>query len=82
MQNSEKTEPRKPRTGDLIIPPVDERDQVKRRKRKKLPPPAKAGWLAYLTIVLLTIGVYIPIFNSQIVWSDYDQVERSAFESM
>lgn len=82
MPNKEETEPRKPRTGDLIMPPVDERDQVKRRVRKELKPPNKVGWLGYLALVLITIGVYAPIFNSQLVWSPYDQVERSSFESM
>lgn len=74
---------RAPRTGDLIIPPADERDaKPVRRSREKAAPPKPAGWLAYLTLILLTIGCYAPIFQSDLVWSEYDQVERSPFQSM
>ena len=74
---------RTPRTGDLIIPPADERDaKPLRRNRKKAAPPKPASWLAYLALILLTIACYVPIFQSGLVWSEYDQVERSPFQSM
>ena len=82
MPDQKKTETREPRTGDLIIPPADKGDPLKRRKRKDQRSHKPAGWLAYLALVLITIGVYVPIFNSPTVWSSYDQVDRSAFESM
>jgi len=75
--------PRKPRTGKLILPHVDARDEAPaRRVRAKTPPPKPAGWPAYLALILLTIGCYAPIFQSDLVWSEYDQVERSPFQSM
>lgn len=83
MPETEQQTPRKPRTGTLIIPRVDQRDEAPvRRSRIKAKPPKRANWLAYLTLIILTIGCYAPIFQSKLIWSEYDQVERSPFQSM
>lgn len=75
--------PRKSRTGDLIHLPPDPRDAAPAgQSRKKAAPHKPAGWLAYLALILLTIGSYAPIFNSGLIWSEYDQVERSPYQSM
>lgn len=74
---------RKPRRGDLILPASDRHDDAPaRRSRVKVPPPKPAGRLAYLSLILLTVGCYLPIFQSGLIWSEYDQVERSASQSM
>ena len=75
--------PRKPRSGNLIKPVNDSRDAVPVRKsRSKQPAPKPANWLAYLTLIILTIGSYAPIFNSDLIWSEYDEVERSPYQTM
>ncbi|MFT5837248.1 MAG: hypothetical protein ACI9ZV_000752 [Candidatus Azotimanducaceae bacterium] len=85
-QTSEKS-PRVPRQGDLITPSADERDAAPLRSprgspRAKATPPKPAGWLAYLALILLTISCYAPIFSSELIWSEYDKVERSPYQSM
>ncbi|NBB78241.1 MAG: hypothetical protein GVY36_02170, partial [Verrucomicrobia bacterium] len=60
----------------------------KHRKRRRRshpashPQPKPAGWLAYLTLIVLTATCYSPIFQSGLIWSTYDQEERSAYQSM
>jgi len=72
-----------PRQGNLIIPLADKRDAAPvRRSRPKATPPKPAGWLAYIALILLTVTSYAPIFISGFVWSEYDQVERSPYQSM
>jgi len=83
MTDSKTESPRLPRKGNLIIPIADERDAAPvRRSHSKAAPPKPAGWLAYLALILLTIGSYAPIFTSELVWSEYDEVERSPYQSM
>lgn len=60
----------------------EKRGTASAHKRAKAPPPKPAGWLAYLTLIALTIGCYGPIFTSGLVWSEYDDVERSPYQSM
>lgn len=81
--NKPKQSPMVPRQGNLIIPPSDKDDRAKlRRSRPKTTSPRPAGWLAYIALILLTVGSYFPIFSSETVWSPYDEVERSPFASM
>ncbi len=71
------------RQGNLIIPPADTSEtEIVRRRRSKVPPSKPAGWLAYIVLVLLTVVSYSPIFLSSLAWSEYDQVERSPYQSM
>jgi hypothetical protein len=72
----------------VIIPPRQtrksrssaQRRRGRRHTRKDAPKPA--GWLAILTLIGLTVVAYLPVFQSGLIWSDYDQVERSAYQSM
>ena len=71
------------RQRNLIIPPADTIDtELVRRRRSKAPSSKPAGWLAYIVLVLLTVISYSPIFQSNLAWSEYDQVERSPYQSM
>ncbi len=71
------------RQRNLIIPPADASDaELVRRRRFKVPPFKPVGWLAYIVLVLLTVISYSPIFLSSLAWSEYDQVERSPYQSM
>jgi hypothetical protein len=75
--------PRPPRTGELIRPLRDEADAISVRvSRPKSARPKPAGWLAYLVLIILTLAGYAPIFKSDLHWSEYDQVERSPYQSM
>jgi hypothetical protein len=77
--------PRVPRQGNLIIPPSDipESDASPvRRIRSKAKPFKPASWWAYFALVLFSIASYAPIFNSGLLWSQYDKVERSPYQSM
>ena len=71
------------RQRNLIIPPADTIDtELVRRRRSKAPSSKPAGWLAYIVLVLLTVISYSPIFLSSLTWSEYDQIERSPYQSM
>ncbi len=75
--------PLQTRRGDLIIPPEDPRDRADvRRKRGALAPVKRSGWLARLFLVLLTVACFAAIFKSDVLWTDYDTMERSAYQSM
>lgn len=72
-----------PRRGDVIIRPTDRQDQGQpARPRKKLPPPKKTAWLGYLALILITLAAYAPMLKSDMIWSEYDEPERSRFTSM
>ena len=74
---------RVPRQAELIKPSAEVSDaEVIRRSRCKTPACKPAGWLAYTVLVLLTVASYSPIFLSGLAWSEYDQVERSPYQSM
>ena len=71
------------REDNLIILPVDTSDtDLVSNTRNKAPPAKPVGWLAYIVLVLLTVISYSPIFLSSLAWSEYDQVERSPYQSM
>ena len=83
MSETKPPTPRVPRQGNLIKPPATKSSNAaKQRRRAKTIPPKPAGWLAYLALILLTIASYIPIVNSGLIWSEYDEVERSAYQSL
>jgi hypothetical protein len=71
------------RRGNLIKPPLEASDvELARRSHSKTPAFKPVGWLAYITLFLLTVASYSPIFLSGLAWSEYDQVERSPYQSM
>lgn len=83
MPESTPNSPRVPRKGNLIKPVQDKNDAAPvRRSRPKAKPTKPAGWLAYLALVIFAIGSYAPIFSSGTLWSEYDEVERSPYQSM
>ena len=68
---------------NLVILPVDTSDnELVRSTRTKAPPSKPVGWLACIVMVLLAVISYSPIFLSNLIWSEYDQVERSPYQSM
>ena len=74
---------RKPRTGDLIIPPtIVQKESPRKKARPDSGPIKKTGILGYLAILILGIAAFSPIFISDLLWTDYDMVERSSFRSM
>ncbi|TVP80521.1 MAG: hypothetical protein EA353_03705, partial [Puniceicoccaceae bacterium] len=80
-KTSERSQPRAegtPRRADLIVPPP----RAKEAKVSKVTPLKPVGWLGYCIIILLTTICYLPLFQSDLVWSEHDQVERSPYQSM
>lgn len=67
------------RTAPPVILPAG---LPKRTRRSKAASHKPAGWLAYLLLVLLTLATYFPMAHSDLVWSGYDKVERSPYQSM
>lgn len=75
--------PLQPRRGDLIIPPEDPRDRAApRRKRANLSPIKPVGFFAKFCLLLFIIGTFAAMFQSDVLWTKYDSVERSPHQSM
>lgn len=85
MSQSHNTEARTPRTGNLIVPPskTEPATPNKRRKRSSTSsPPPRARLRAYISLIVLVLVIFSPLLSSDVLWSDYDSVERSPFQSM
>ena len=82
MSEPQTTEKRTPRTGSLIVPPSKNEAPRKRRKRSSADAPPRARLRAYFALIVLVILIFSPLLNSDVLWSDYDSVERSPFQSM
>lgn len=63
-------------------PTLIKRKRRRRSRRQRAAPPKPVGWLAYLTLILLTTAAYLPLFQSGLIWSDYDDPDRSAYRSI
>jgi len=81
MAQPRNTEERKPRTGNLIIPPSEEKP-AKLRKRSATAPLKNTRLRAYLALIVLVTLVFSPLLISDVLWSDYDTIERSSFQTM
>ena len=83
MSEPKDTTEHMPRTGNLIVPPSKDHEPApKRRKRSAAPTPPRARHRAYLSLIALVLGVFSPLLTSDVLWSDYDSVARSPFQSM
>ena len=83
MAEAEQRPQRVLRQGSLIRPFSKSIDTENlRRIRSKKSPFKSAGWIHYTALILLTVASYSPIFLSGLTWSEYDQVERSPYQSM
>ena len=54
----------------------------KRRKRSTAVAPPRASLRAYFALIVLVSLVFSPLLISDVLWSDFDSIERSAFQSM
>ena len=82
MSETHQTEIRTPRTGNLIVPPSPQKPTGKQRKRSATLAPQPARLQAYFLLVALVLLVFSPLCISDVLWSEYDTVERTAFQSM
>ena len=82
MSEPHQTEARTPRTGDLIVPPSKKKPARKQQKRSATAAPQPARLRAYFALVAVVLLVFSPLFMSDVLWSEYDSVERTAFQSM
>lgn len=71
--------PLQTRRGDLILPPGD---KAKKRAAKQLAPLKPASRFARIFMVLLIVGCFAAMLQSNVLWTDYDMPARSAYESM
>lgn len=83
MPDSKHPTPLQPRRGDLIIPQNDSRDRSSLNKKKaELPPIKPVGLFAKLCLVLLVVSAFAAMFQSDVLWTKYDSVERTTYQSM
>ncbi|CAA6679720.1 MULTISPECIES: hypothetical protein [unclassified Lentimonas] len=82
MSEPQTTEERMPRNGNLIVPPSKDDAPRKRRKRTNTNEPPRARLRAYFALIALVALIFSPLLSSDVLWSDYDSVERTPFESM
>jgi hypothetical protein len=73
---------RTPRSGDLIAPTVSPKSDRKHRTKRSNTAPPRVGLWGYFAVIILVLGVFSPLLKSELLWSDYDEVERSPYESM
>ena len=69
--------------GDRFIPPTmgaHHSSQARTQAAEK--DPRRAGLRAYLVLIVLTLLAFGPMLQSDFLWSEYDEVERTAFTSM
>lgn len=70
--------------GDRIIPPTmvaaNDASQVRAQTAEK--DPRRVGLRAYLLLIVLTLLAFAPILNSDLLWTDYDEVARTPFTEM
>lgn len=75
--------PKPPRQGDLIIPPtMVAHGPAKAGGRSGGSDPKPVGLKGILLLITLTLLAFAPTLNSDLLWSEYDEVERSAHASM
>jgi hypothetical protein len=74
--------PLQTRRGDLILPPADKNNQVRKRVVSQLAPLKPASRFARIFMVLLIVGCFAAMMQSNVLWTDYDMPVRSAYESM
>ena len=82
MSEPQNSELRIPRKGNLIVPPSKDEAPRKRRKRTNSNEPPRARLRAYFALIILVTLIFSPLLSSDILWSDYDSVERTPFQSM
>ena len=71
-----------PRKGELIMPVERKGFQGPTVKKHKLPPIKRVGLAGYCILIILTLSVFSPLLQNNVIWSSYDQTTRSAFNDM
>lgn len=84
MSEESATQPSpKTRQGDLIIPPtMVVAKSSSQEQRDGSGEPKRPDFWAYAFFIALTLISFAPILNSDLLWSEYDEVERTPFTSM
>jgi len=68
--------------ADLIVPPTMWDKSSGPRPRAEHTEPKCAGLRAYLALIVLTLLAFAPILKSDLLWTQYDEVQRSPYSSM
>ncbi len=83
MSEPQATEARTPRQGNLIVPPSkNDTPPRKRRKRSNTEAPKRTSWRGYFGLIALVLLIFSPLLSSDVLWTDYDSVQRSPFQAM
>ncbi len=85
MSQPHNAEAHTPHTVNRIVSPSKSEPATpnKRRKRSTAVVVApRASRRAYFALIVLVILVFSPLLISDVLWSDFDSIERSAFQSM
>ncbi len=68
-------------SGHSIHGPIEKNSKNHAREKSHRASQHKpARWYHYLALIFLTIFCYSPIVHSGLLWTEYDQVERSPFQ--
>lgn len=82
-EESAETSGNETRRGDLIIPPtMVARGTSKQGSSGESRDPRPAGYWAYAALIALTLLAFSPILESDLLWSEFDTVERTPFARM
>jgi tetratricopeptide (TPR) repeat protein len=73
----------KPSSDNSIHTPIDEVEKNHLpKKSSQVSAKRPIRWPEYLTLIFLTICCHAPVLQSGLLWAEYDQVERSSFQSI
>ncbi|HAV12353.1 MAG TPA: hypothetical protein DCX06_02490 [Opitutae bacterium] len=74
--------PLQPRRGDLIKPLSKGGTRAHQLNKTKARPFKPVGLFAKLCLIIITIVSFAAIFQSDVLWTKYDSVERTPYHSM
>ena len=74
--------PLQTRRSDLILPIGTTSNQTRQKKQVKLELVKPTGFLGRCVLLFITIASFVSVYQTDILWSQYDTVERTAYQSM
>ena len=84
-EDTQQPESLQTRRGDLIMPTRDPSQvaaTIRKQKTAQLAPIKKAGFLAKVVLILITVACFAAMFQSDVLWSNYDTATRSNYQTI
>ena len=84
-EDNQQPESLQTRRGDLIMPTQDPSQvatATQKQKTAQLAPIKKAGFLAKVVLILITVACFAAMFQSDVLWSTYDTATRSNYQTI